>query len=208
MKHRFWIVCFPLAASLAGCLARQEKNGTGRRDSAAVTTAIGADRDAHGCIGSAGYVWSQVREECIRPFEAGIRMAPAAEPGRYDGRVYRFRRRFVACRAFSARRTEDRDTRPPNASGRRIGLERRGRRHEKRAPRERALDYRAARENPLRTVRSPDYRPIRRDRRQEPPPVSRRGQILGRRAEVTLDGTVFDLPQYPTRQRIQGTATT
>jgi len=28
MKHRFWIVCFPLAASLAGCLARQEKNGT------------------------------------------------------------------------------------------------------------------------------------------------------------------------------------
>ena len=80
MKHRFWIVCFPLAASLAGCLARQEKNGTGRRDSAAVTTAVGADRDAHGCIGSAGYVWSQVREECIRPFEAGIRMAPAAEP--------------------------------------------------------------------------------------------------------------------------------
>ena len=56
------------------------ENGTGRRDSAAVTTAIGADRDAHGCIGSAGYVWSQVREECIRPFEAGIRMAPAAEP--------------------------------------------------------------------------------------------------------------------------------
>ena len=167
MKHRFWIVCFPLAASLAGCLARQEKNGTGRRDGAAVTTAVGADRDAHGCIGSAGYVWSAGTRRVYPPVRGRYPNGSGSRTGRYDGRVYRFRRRLVACRAFSARRTEDRDTRPPNASGRRIGLERRGRRHEKRAPRERALDYRAARENPLRTVRSPDYRPIRRDRRQE-----------------------------------------
>ncbi|MFQ8826233.1 MAG: hypothetical protein ACLR76_00765 [Alistipes sp.] len=36
------------------------------------------------------------------------------------------------------------------------------------------------------------------DRRQEPPPVPRRGQFSVGRAGVTLDGTVFDLPQYPT----------
>lgn len=29
----------------------------------------GADRDAHGCIGSAGYVWSSLKNECIRSFE-------------------------------------------------------------------------------------------------------------------------------------------
>lgn len=39
---------------------------------------VGADRDAHGCIGSAGYTWSTVRNECIRTFEAGIRLSPMA----------------------------------------------------------------------------------------------------------------------------------
>ena len=33
----------------------------------------GSDRDAHGCIGSAGYIWSEVRQDCIRLFEQGIR---------------------------------------------------------------------------------------------------------------------------------------
>lgn len=36
----------------------------------------GADRDAHGCIGSAGYTWSEVRQACIRIFEAGLAFAP------------------------------------------------------------------------------------------------------------------------------------
>lgn len=35
---------------------------------------IGADRDAHGCISSAGYVWSELRQECIRPFEIGLKL--------------------------------------------------------------------------------------------------------------------------------------
>lgn len=34
---------------------------------------LGADRDEHGCIGSAGYVWSEVQKDCIRLFEKGIR---------------------------------------------------------------------------------------------------------------------------------------
>lgn len=34
---------------------------------------IGGDRDEHGCIGSAGYTWSEVRKDCIRLFEKGIR---------------------------------------------------------------------------------------------------------------------------------------
>jgi hypothetical protein len=32
----------------------------------------GSDRDSHGCIGSAGYQWSEVASECIRLFERGI----------------------------------------------------------------------------------------------------------------------------------------
>lgn len=30
---------------------------------------VGGDRDEHGCIGSAGYVWCEVQQDCIRLFE-------------------------------------------------------------------------------------------------------------------------------------------
>ena len=36
-------------------------------------TLLGSDRDDHGCIGSAGYVWCEVQQDCIRLFEKGIR---------------------------------------------------------------------------------------------------------------------------------------
>lgn len=36
---------------------------------------VGADKDAHGCIGSAGYSWSELKQECIQPFSvADIRL--------------------------------------------------------------------------------------------------------------------------------------
>lgn len=30
---------------------------------------VGADRDAHGCIGSAGYLWCGKENNCVRPWE-------------------------------------------------------------------------------------------------------------------------------------------
>lgn len=30
---------------------------------------VGADRDAHGCIGSAGYAWCAREAACVRPWE-------------------------------------------------------------------------------------------------------------------------------------------
>lgn len=35
---------------------------------------LGANRDEHGCLGSAGYVWCEVLQDCIRLFEKGIRL--------------------------------------------------------------------------------------------------------------------------------------
>ncbi|MCM1108026.1 MAG: hypothetical protein NC388_03090 [Clostridium sp.] len=35
---------------------------------------IGGKRDAHGCLGSAGYQWSELRKDCIRLFESGVRL--------------------------------------------------------------------------------------------------------------------------------------
>ncbi len=34
----------------------------------------GADRDKHGCIGSAGYTYSQLKKDCIRVFEQKIKL--------------------------------------------------------------------------------------------------------------------------------------
>ena len=40
---------------------------------------VGNDRDEHGCIASAGYTWSELLQECIRPFEKGIKLLSVEE---------------------------------------------------------------------------------------------------------------------------------
>jgi len=35
---------------------------------------IGSDRDSNGCIGSAGYTYSKIKENCVRVFEQEIKM--------------------------------------------------------------------------------------------------------------------------------------
>ena len=37
--------------------------------SASTTPLVGGDRDSHGCIGSAGYLWSEQKQQCVRPWE-------------------------------------------------------------------------------------------------------------------------------------------
>jgi len=38
---------------------------------------VGNDKDEHGCIGSAGYQWSSLKNDCIRIFEAGTKLSAA-----------------------------------------------------------------------------------------------------------------------------------
>lgn len=41
---------------------------------------LGSDRDAHGCIGSAGYSWCAREQRCVRPWElAQTRGFPVTE---------------------------------------------------------------------------------------------------------------------------------
>lgn len=35
---------------------------------------VGNDRDSHGCIGSAGYEWSELLQDCIRSFELPLKL--------------------------------------------------------------------------------------------------------------------------------------
>ena len=47
----------------------------------------GADKDAHGCIASAGYTYSQLNKECIRTFEQKIQLKEIATKGNYTAAV-------------------------------------------------------------------------------------------------------------------------
>ena len=44
-------------------------------------TLIGGSRDNHGCLGSAGYTWSQTRQTCLRLWEEGITLIPTNPTG-------------------------------------------------------------------------------------------------------------------------------
>ena len=58
-----------LTALLAlACSAQPEQNAM-----------VGNDRDTHGCIASAGYTWSSVRQACIRLWEEGTALTPVIE---------------------------------------------------------------------------------------------------------------------------------
>ncbi len=59
-------VCLLLFAVIL-CSCGQTKNSK-------TSHIVGNDRDVHDCIASAGYTWSEIRGECIRLFEKGIRL--------------------------------------------------------------------------------------------------------------------------------------
>jgi hypothetical protein len=53
-----------LGAMFFGALAFAQKK----------TPVVGGDRDVHGCIGSAGYTYSQIKNDCVRVFEQKIKL--------------------------------------------------------------------------------------------------------------------------------------
>ena len=44
---------------------------------------VGGDRDVHGCIGSAGYTYSQIKNDCVRVFEQKIKLKDVSSDKSY-----------------------------------------------------------------------------------------------------------------------------
>lgn len=64
------LLLIPALLVLAACASPDK--ATPRSDASAASTAtprVGGDRDAHGCIGSAGYQWCEHSQRCERPWE-------------------------------------------------------------------------------------------------------------------------------------------
>ena len=77
MKKLFFL--FAVLISVTSCrdLGGSSENAGIEKDSLAKV--VGIDKDENGCVTSAGYKWSVLKNTCIRPFEVGVRLNPAAE---------------------------------------------------------------------------------------------------------------------------------
>lgn len=67
---------FALLILLTGCLGTSTQKSIPTEDTVVMA---GADRDAHGCIGSAGYVWCEVLGNCVRLWEVGLALEPTVQ---------------------------------------------------------------------------------------------------------------------------------
>lgn len=57
---------------LVSCQGSGQKDTS--NDSSSSLPPIGGAKDKHGCLVSAGYTWSKIKEDCIRPWEGTITM--------------------------------------------------------------------------------------------------------------------------------------
>lgn len=71
-KNKFLISFFIIALAAVGY-------SLFHKNSEAKVAVVGNDKDAHGCIASAGYTFSSLKNECVRLFEVGVRMNPVDE---------------------------------------------------------------------------------------------------------------------------------
>lgn len=82
MKKYIYLFCASVFMACACSEGNTSASSEGNGESSAqnYTLPVGGDRDEHGCIGSAGYVWSSVQEKCIRVFESGVELSPTEMP--------------------------------------------------------------------------------------------------------------------------------
>ena len=71
-----------LLCSLLACTSLMFSCNSSSKESAKEETnkpLVGNDRDDHGCIASAGYQWSELLKDCIRPWEKGVKLSIASD---------------------------------------------------------------------------------------------------------------------------------
>lgn len=69
--------CFLFACGQRVGIKEENKTEQVMEDtSAQKAVGVGGQKDEYGCLVAAGYTWSQLKQECIRIFESGIRLNP------------------------------------------------------------------------------------------------------------------------------------
>lgn len=79
------IVSVSLAACLAACTSGSPPPAAQPpAQPSSAERKPGADRDAHGCIGSAGYAWCAATQRCERPWELAEKHGLSRSAGAFD----------------------------------------------------------------------------------------------------------------------------
>ncbi|WP_313806380.1 hypothetical protein [Flavobacterium sp.] len=74
-RNLFIVVIIPFL--LASCdLILKPRDKDNEVDLGDKKVVLGTDKDEKGCVTSAGYMWSEIKNGCIRVFEEGYRLAP------------------------------------------------------------------------------------------------------------------------------------
>lgn len=64
------LLLIPALLVLAACASPDKATARANASASSATPQrVGGDRDAHGCIGSAGYQWCEHSQRCERPWE-------------------------------------------------------------------------------------------------------------------------------------------
>lgn len=65
-----------ISSSLLSCNLINKQEEKPKEVDAAKDVVLGGDKDADGCLASAGYTWSKLNKECVRVF-TGVQLLPA-----------------------------------------------------------------------------------------------------------------------------------
>ena len=71
-----------VALLLFGCVSKQQSVLPPVPSPPSSPTLVGGDKDAHGCIGSAGYTWCNASQKCYRSWEENCTASAAPAGGR------------------------------------------------------------------------------------------------------------------------------
>ncbi len=71
----------PIENALPSDANEQNHTNVQEQDSNESENMVGNDRDEHGCIGSAGYIWCEPLQKCIRPWEEACEAISVDETG-------------------------------------------------------------------------------------------------------------------------------
>lgn len=85
MKKLLPLLILPVLLVSCDFIFKERKNED--KISTDTPVSLGTDKDKNGCVTSAGYKWSLLREECIRVFDEGYRLN-AIEELKEDGTAF------------------------------------------------------------------------------------------------------------------------
>ena len=75
-----------LGCTMVACQNNRAKVNPPSNDS----TLVGNDKDNNGCLASAGYSWSQLKDSCIRPWENSIALHVSDTSANYESAAFVF----------------------------------------------------------------------------------------------------------------------